>query len=69
MEDFKKLGWIIFNVIVYALWVSLIYYIDKTTGLNEVDSMIYIIFNLLISWVGGIFVIVYVQDFVQKKIN
>ena len=69
MEDFKKLGWIIFNVIVYALWISLIYYIDKTTGLNEVNSMIYIIFNLLISWVGGIFVIVYVQDFVQKKIN
>ena len=69
MEDLKKLGWMIFNVIVYALWVSLIYYIDKTTGLNEVNSMIYIIFNLLISWVGGIFVIVYVQDFVQKKIN
>jgi hypothetical protein len=69
MEDLKKLGWMIFNVIVYALWISLIYYIDKTTGLNEVNSMIYIIFNLLISWVGGIFVIVYVQDFVQKKIN
>ena len=69
MEDFKKLGWIVFNIIIYTVWVSLIYYLDKITGLNEVDSMIYVIFNLLISWGGGIVVVVYVQDFVQRKIN
>ena len=69
MEDFKKLGWMILSIIVYSGWVYLIYYLDKVTGLNEVDSMIYIIFNLLITWVGGIFVVVYVIDLIQRKTN
>tara|TARA_B100000575_G_C22742423_1_gene443845 strand:- start:131 stop:340 length:210 start_codon:yes stop_codon:yes gene_type:complete len=69
MEDFKKLGWVVFNIIVYIGWISLIYYLDKMTGLNKVDSIVYVIFHLLIQWVGGIFVVIYVQEFVQRKIN
>lgn len=69
MEDFKKLGWYLFNIIVYTSWISLIYYLEKITGLNKIDSIVYIIFFLLIQWLGGIFVVVYVQEFVQRKIN
>jgi hypothetical protein len=69
MEDFKKLGWIIFNFIIYSSWVALTFYLNKLTGLDELDSTPYIIFFFLFTWVGGIFVVVFAQDYLSRIIK
>ena len=70
MEDFKKLGWIIFNFIIYFGWIGLI---DKLNKLIDVldwgDSIFVIIVSLLVQYVGGIFVVVIIQYYTSKILN
>ena len=71
MEDFKKIGWMIFNLIIYGSWISIINYIETIVGIKSIEdiSMFYVIFSLLIQWVGGIFVVFFVQDFISRKFH
>jgi hypothetical protein len=67
MGDFKKIGWIIVFIIIYWGWVYLIKYILDTTGF-EPESTITVIILFAIQFVGGIVPMVYIHDYVTKKI-
>ncbi len=73
MEDFKKLGWIIFNVIVYGCWISLIYELNNLIGVfdwgDSILTIVVLTISFIIQWVGGVYVVIYLQDYVSKKLN
>ena len=73
MDDLKKLGWIIFNIIIYGLWVGFIYQINFLLGSFEWEDTLFsrtwIILSLIIQWFGGIYVVIKVQEFIIKKMN
>lgn len=63
MEDFEKVGWMIFNIIVYSIWFSIWFYVGEYFDELILESNFLLIVFLLVQWVGGIFFVVYCQDF------
>ena len=69
MGDIKKIVQIIISLFVYWGWIYLVHYLESITGLMNLDSDFYLIVSLLVRYVGGIMLVVRVQDLINNRLN
>jgi len=60
MEDLKKIGNWILNIILYITFVSFWLWVGRQNG-GEEPSLFYMIFFFSTSYIGGIFVVIYLR--------
>jgi membrane protein DedA with SNARE-associated domain len=66
MEDFEKVGWMIFNFIVFGIWVSIWYYIGQYFKEVIFENNFLLIVFFIVQWFGGIFFVIYFQDYISN---
>ena len=66
MEDFGKVGWMIFNFIVFSIWISIWYYIGQYFEEVIFENNFLLIVFFVLQWFGGIFFVIYFQDFISN---
>ncbi len=62
MEDLKKIVNIIINITLYGLFVSLWLWVGRQIG-GEEPSLFFMLFFFSTSFIGGIFVVIYLRRF------
>ena len=73
MDDFKRLGWLIGNAVILAIWIGSISVITQSLGLLDGQlttfTKVLAVIILIVQWFGGFFVSYFILKYIKDKLS